>query len=430
MEYLSLINDFIDGDLEASAEDSLFVELAANRKLRTDLRQFIDFERAVENDIDVFQASGEVTGSLFATLNIDKPDADNSGKGGFLAFLSRYTQGVIGGIIGSIITALLFIFFFMQEPSSHGSTADYAGNLFGQKLEQAFMTGNYLTGNALIDNGGPVNNNIPIVSSSENIGNSRKSPRNTKSGYKKSVAISNAGNDDEASINFALEDKVWEQESDILGKEEILEDENIKIINQPSINISRFSKPVPPLADNGGFFAVPEGNSKDHNLSFEIRNAEYLNFNNGEENVDRSTNPILENASVGVYYNFSENFSAGYGLRQEFFYQSYEGTIDGKRYKLEQHTNYFTHNLSAKYKFYNYGKLDGYGELSLGINQTNSGFKNSGMIGRAMIGLEYNIYDDFGMVLGFEVSNLNYRQNGTNYNSPKAGFQYGVKINY
>lgn len=124
-------------------------------------------------------------------------------------------------------------------------------------------------------------------------------------------------------------------------------------------------------------------------------------------------------------YQISKEFSAGIDFRQEFFFQQYDGSENGQEFIYEQHTNYQTLVLAARYApvFSRYGIIQPFVEAGLGMNK-------AGPVGRIMLGTEIMVYDNYGFILGVEGSALGFHHGNQNYLAKKIGFHYGVKMKF
>jgi len=113
----------------------------------------------------------------------------------------------------------------------------------------------------------------------------------------------------------------------------------------------------------------------------------------------------------------------GIDMRQEYFYQEYEGLERGVNYKYMQHPNLFSTGLVAKLRFMEISGLNSFVQAYLGGNE-------AGPVGRMMYGLEYSPSSDYHFILGVEGSLLGYYHGDQYFYTPKIGLHYGIGFNF
>jgi long-subunit fatty acid transport protein len=144
---------------------------------------------------------------------------------------------------------------------------------------------------------------------------------------------------------------------------------------------------------------------------------------------DASINPSsfakFNNNSVSVFYELDNNWIIGAGLRQETFFQDFEGTDSrGERFRYEQQPNLTTYSLALRYRTNPF-----WGFCSL-LSQGTVGLNNAGPVVRGSVGTEISLSNAFSFVVGLEYSNLFYKHQNSNYNSSKMGLVYGLNFKF
>lgn len=422
MDYLSLINDFIDGEMEANSEDKLFYELASNRKLRTDLKQFIDFEKAVESEIDIFQASPEATRAIFGALNIDNindtPDRPGkNNKTGAAAFLKRYSQGLTGALLSALITAIIFI--LCINPGTE--IREIEKKIYISSPASSYTNHNITGGNDDKSTAAEIDNETPFARSKKSM-NRHGNPLNTAAVGSNLRANSNLAKN-EGIDNKSKQEANLKTEPDKLMKELDISPSNDNTLSHSSL-LTRGGSVNLPIFDSYGdspLFAKDNNETELIGIDVEIKGADYWNVD--KATVSKSTEPAFENMSIAVLFELSNNLSIGANIRQEFFFQDYNGELGDDQYRFEQNTNYVSYGLIIRYEFLSLNNLNMISQFYAGANE-------SGPIGRAMLGLTYDFADNLSFVLGAEASRLFYKQSGVDFKTDKLGLHYGVNVKF
>jgi hypothetical protein len=73
MDYYRLLYEFLDGDISADDEAVLFQEMATNAELRSEMKQFLAIDEAIQNDPVAFSAPPSAGQAVFDTLGISTP---------------------------------------------------------------------------------------------------------------------------------------------------------------------------------------------------------------------------------------------------------------------------------------------------------------------------------------------------------------------
>jgi hypothetical protein len=397
MNYSELLHNLFDRSLDSHQEERLFMELASNDELRTELKQFIDMEFAVRNDFEAFQPAPESQDKIFGTLGIS-------------------TAAVTSGVVAT--TALTY----------SGWIAKYLNHfllsigslIFGGLLTFLLMNG-ITDSNSAEDNLATSNNHASsLASASENQNIPKTESYIIDTVYQDRIIVKYLPGA-ERIVYLTKEEETTN--SDRLTQVTIADYNN----SENSLNTnSGVQYPGTSFIDNSGIGYTPLITANVNNFfgekfSFEIKANEDWSLPRAD--MPRSSYPVFNNTSAALMYNISDNLQVGADLRQEYFYQKYNG-IDDKNtaYNYYQHTNYISAGILARYSLINRSNTHIFLQPAFSFNQV-------GIVGRAMIGGEYKIVEQVSVVLGLEGSVLQFNHQGNNFYSPKVGFHYGVRLN-
>ncbi|PKL86659.1 MAG: hypothetical protein CVV22_00790 [Ignavibacteriae bacterium HGW-Ignavibacteriae-1] len=401
MNNSELLHNLFDRSLDSHQEERLFMELASNDELRTEFKQVIDMEFAVRNDFEAFQPAPESQDKIFGALGIT-------------------TAAVTSGAIAT--TALTY----------SGWIAKYLNPILlsvGSLIFGGLLT--FLLMNGLSDSG------ANITSSDNNMSVNHQSP-----------AVSDASaNHNIAKIESYIIDTVYKDRIIVkylpgterivyLTKEEETTNANDKFNQITYANYSNSNNPLNKhsdvysrgarFIDNSGSIYTPMAPFSMYNFlgekfSVEIKANE--DWSVPKADMPRSSYPVFNNTSAALLYKINDNFQVGADVRQEYFYQKYNG-VDEKNtsYNYYQHTNYVSGGILARYSFINSSKTRLFVQPTVSLNQV-------GGVGRVMIGGEYKIVEQVSVVFGLEGSVLQFNHQGNKFYSPKVGFHYGIRLN-
>ena len=418
MDYTSLINDFVDGRLDSSQEDNLFYMLSSSDDLRTELKQFIRLEKAFSTDAIGLSPSASSTIGVFNRLGIVAPALTPSNSpigsaqpGFFSSFWGKYSQGFVSGIVSTVLTAV--IVFILMSNFYNVSTNDGNSNKFANKSVVQNSPSSLIS----IDS----NNIVPKISSQ-----SWDNDNQLNKGYQKEKVI----------IKYKYIEKPTEKNeyADNLNPidaitldipKEVSAIENSIMRN--SLDINKIESPnITHFKTNKIISDINQPNYLDINTNnlgifCEFKSSEYWSL--PKEVIPQSSNPIFSNTSLTLLKSLSQNFLVGMDLRQEFFYQKYEGVEKDAPYEYLQNTNYISLGITGRYYLGNIYGIEPFSQLTLGGNK-------AGFIGRFMVGVNYKPLEFISLMLGVEGSVLRFHHHDQFFYSPKIGLNYGVSFNF
>jgi hypothetical protein len=409
MENTNLLLDFLDGTLDSAKEDQLFSELNSNEAMRGELKQYVAMDKAFNTKLSTMAPSAKSTIGVFGALGIALPTAAAAATASTTAataikagsMLGKYSQAIFSGIMATALTTTAFLIFFGNSIFNNGNSNNIAGN--AQSVQQAPQP--------------PISNNVPVVSSTSN---DSKPIIRTKIVY---VPVEKQ----------EIEKKEIDEAPVEVVKETIAETRpEITMLSKSSIEPSRMIVTDKIRSDNRSYSSFPpsvtfQPNLKDLSiyeplgLSIEFNGAQYWQLKTVP--IAQSSIPKFYNSGLALFYKVSDNLSFGMDIRNEHYYQQFEGTDDlGDKYMYRQYPNYLSYTGGVKWSFFNYKAFTAFSKLMAGATKT-------GMVGRGTLGLQYSPQPQYTFTVGLEGSFLRYTHQNNAFYSPKIGLNYGVLFN-
>jgi len=393
MDYTKTIHDFLDGSLESSEEENLFLLLSHDDDLRSELKQQLAMKDAIKSDTKAFTPSAASTIAIFSALGFATPFAAEAAVNPITAKIkylaTQYKQGIVGGLMSAAATVAIIFWLFNPMNNSMEST-------------------------------------LPIKG--ENYAGMQSAQEDLQLSVPKVVSRSEESSEPEVIIKYVYVPK----ESAPLKEEIIIPPQN-KIkeiagisysghIATPSVNSNLSEEfPSPKSEENIYQNFLTKDIDMNNNFSLEVRGSQDWLMNS--TNITPATFPKFNNMAVTAMYALSDNFQAGIDIRQENFFQEFTGydEVNHKVYNIQQQPNFTSAGIALRYTW----NKDGWLPV---INQLTMGGTNAGMIGRFMLGTQYTPYYNITFMLGVEYSILRYFHQDQYFASPKVGLNYGVSF--
>jgi len=407
MDYTDIIQDYIDGSLPAGGEEQFFMVLSGNEELRTEFRQQLAIKEAIVGDKKAFTPAPESTMKVFSALGFVPPTvapvpptsvAPAATAVKTAGFFSKYAQTILGGLVSTVATAVVVL--WLINPMIYGDKNVSAGNktIVSQTVPQS---------------------NVPVVSSTATENNipAAPAPQRTRT-IVKYVYIEKQNESKENVVqNIAVSPEKHENNSLSLSQPVILTQKNISLSNVSSSRPSGIPLTfnLTPLSELISFdklhFTIESQGSSPWNLQkATINPSQFANFNNSQ---------------LGLFYHFNDKLSAGIDVRQETFYQVYEGKDElGRPWRYEQQPNFTAFGATLRYKI-----ADITDWLSP-IGQVYLGGTKAGFVSRGMAGAEIRPYYGVSFTIGLEYSDLVYKHQSNIFNAGKIGLKYGMGISF
>lgn len=409
MKYSELINDFVDGKLKSADEDKLFSMLSTNQDMRYELRDSIRMEKAFSNDAGSIAPSAAATVGVFGKLGVTPPGAEpiHTGWGRFTAGLSKYSNVVISSAISSLVTAVIIL--ALLNPWGDSDNVIHSGNQVDKSVVAA------LPDFTLDSKETPVVKSSPesetIITENEPIKEKIVYRYIDRPDTQKEELITSA----ESDVNeLALSVNNNGDEPQAMYSVANIKQMNSKVMDYPY---------QPKFVKKGYYKELSHEADPWRALGFsaEVKANQYWSF--PKASVGYSSTPLFNNTSVALLYKIDNNLSAGIDLRQEYFYQEYEGYEEDIKYRYLQHPNYFSYGLTAKLRFLDFDYMNSFTQIYLGGNQ-------AGPVGRLMYGIEVNPNHGYSFILGLEGSLLLYHHGDQYFYTPKIGLHYGILFDF
>jgi hypothetical protein len=407
MDYSTFIQDFVDGSLDSGKEEELFHALSGNDVLRTELKHELAIKDSIRNDTKAYTPSVESTKKIFAAVGFNPPPPlvnipTPSPNTGVFHFLMKFRQGIISSVVGAAIAAAILL---MLTPDTTNNNNNASAVVSSQNFSKT------------VENYNPIavteSKEIPV-----------KPQIITKTVYKPIYVYVPAEKKENSAEVTPAHNTINTNQGLILPNKSPLQTTN-------ALSYSNYKIPNYSLNDFASLTIFPNiFNSNTHtskadklNIALELLGSQYWYNQNASINPHQSAR--FNNNSLGIFYNFNETFSLGLEMRQENFFQIYEGKDSiGNRYRYEQQPNFTSYALGFKFKPISIFE-DFYPSIQFKLGGNNAGF-----VGRGALGLEYSPFSSLSFLMNAEYSALRFKHQGNLYWSPKFGLNYGISYKF
>jgi hypothetical protein len=389
------------------------MKLNSNEELRGELKQFINMDQAFNKKLSTFAPSSKSTLAVFSALGINAPVPAPVQTPAPIAmsktagFFVKFGQGIYSGLLASAVTAALFLGFFGNSIFNKENSNLEAGNLQNNKIT------NQAPPTTIIENKMPVTDSRSF---------DKKPQIKTKIVYAPVEKVPTVNNNLADNIQNVSSQSIVESEKKpvaLLNNSPVLLNSKTNLIdsrnNEKYILSEPLSLDLKPLLKA---FSINEPIG----LTVEIKGGQYWQLQNTP--ITQSSIPNFYNIGISVGYRISDNLSLGADIRNEYYYQQFEGVDDiGDKYMYRQYPNYTSVTAGCKWNFLNFESFRTYTQIMAGGTLT-------GYVGRAVLGFEYSPQPEYKFIVGIEGSCLGYSYQGNTFYSPKFGMNYGVAFNF
>lgn len=424
MNNAEFIQDYLDGLLPPEQESQLFSELSSNEALRAELRQEIAMREAIRGDVAAYSPSVGSTLNIFSSLGFAPPPAAviapiPVAKPFITGLLTNFKQGIIS-VLSTAFVGVLVYFSVLQPADNNSNNANMANG--SDAAGRAGLVASEQSG-------------VPVSSSRAIDGKSAEPVKIvTKTVYKPYYVYvedttGNSPSLEDAKANAERNTAaIAERLNNPLASEYRIGRANV-LINDLHDDL-RISAPRNSFAMHNSIaplgamdFNMPVTKSEPLGLQIEWNGSAM--WNNPEATTDPSSYAKFNNNSLTVFYALSDNWLVGAGIRQETFFQEFEGKDEsGALYRYEQQPNLSSYNFAVRYRTNPYlGYFSLLGQATFGLNQ-------AGPVARGMVGSEVAISPSFSLVAGLEFSSLFYKHQSARFNTSKYGFVYGLSFKF
>ncbi len=451
MSKFDKLNEFLEGELPSSEEQSLFNDIALDEKLRGEFKNLLAISAAVKNNKKAFVKNDKTKKAVFASLGLSVPVADavttavgSAGAGAAIGYGAKSLFTI--GALSAVATAM--VMWFMMEPDGDIIKQNTISNEFTQpnlvielpEENTAVSKSDYaVVSSRSVDESNTDSEDYKALYFSE-LENNRSMERTLAqykgtisrqaeeiSGYKNDIALLNSeivdlrqSYNEQSKRNLA---DMTALESDLISEMDNLHTEissqselisnyenQLKAMNTSAINSDNMEIiPMVSNHNNSKWSAEWRGSQ-----TFEITD---VNYSSGDVSQ-------FNNNAIAVMYNFNNGFSFGTELRQETFQLEFNGDDqNGINYNYTQEPNFTSLSVFGRQRFDMSQTLDPFAQLTLGGNKI-------GIVGRAMGGVVYSPYDYLNLTFGLEYNYMSYQYQGVRFGSGKVGVNYGVNIQF
>jgi len=256
------------------------------------------------------------------------------------------------------------------------------------------------------------NHNLPFLAS-KNIGSKNRVKR-SKNNFS-AVAYQDVLKEE---INSEVNKENESQFIVLINPSSVLENKKPIFLNNNSLNdVNTLKTDIFVNASNKSNSDLFETNQEKLGLSIEYKNSSYWNFN--RENVFPSEISKFHNMDLFAFYELSDLISLGIGVKQETFYTKYNTTEKySSDYIYEQQPNITSYEIAGRLFPFKESILNPYLQL-------NAGASNYGYTYRVILGSNFRIYDNLGLLLSLDYSSFLYNHKSNWNTTNKIGLNYG-----
>ena len=389
-----LLHSFVEGELDASLEPTLFAELNSSTELRSEMRDLLAMQRAVKRDRAAIVPPIASTAAVFGALGMSTSLLVS--EGWLSALWSKIWAPLAAAAVSGAVT------WYAVSPGA----------------EQSSVPASAQTAAAI---SAPVASNAAVVATTSN----RSNASNTVIVHDTIVVVKTQKVIERVPVASAkpAEQTVASQPS-LAVAPEVMES-NLAPTRPASITIRRNEPELTPLPEvvNGerelhGNDIIPRSFARTFSVSLRSISA----ASTVDVAAAAANDGGLNNLALSVFYTFNDWFGAGVEIGREPFAMSFRGISDGNLMRYES-----TQNLlwgSAQAQLYPFPSLRERGWQP--FFQFNGGFTNYGFLGKGLFGTTYAPTTNLRMMFGFETTGLFYNVQGTSYTTPKLGITYGI----
>lgn len=419
MSYTRLIHDYLDGEIAGSTqEEVLFNVLASDEELRSEFKRQVRIHTIAQKDMATILPPAALTNQIFTGLGFAAPGvqiASNVVNNNFFNLMKKYSASIL---------LILLTFSFA------GAGYFYFENM---NLKQNFASNSIQNSNQI-----PAKSNYPITNSFESnvpfIG-SDYAQNNEQIAANQNIIVTNQNKSLSGgkSANKATERNIIAVSNN--------QNSNLAIGNVPEIFASTI------FTDLHQFFSNFSSSSTNNFDNFEL-NSFSDNFNPTDfyydnskwqlifrrispfsydaDNISAQLDNPLSNFSLTVFRKINHYHSIGLEIGSEQFSQIFPSSNEKISYTQMQNpmliwagaTYRFTPiDYIIPYKLYPYAQLSASGTTI-------------GPIIRGQIGMNWQLANNFNIVLGYDYGALFYNVSGNIYNSPKSGLIFGAGVKF
>ncbi len=392
MDHNEIINEFLDGNLNPELENEFIAQLTTSEDFRSEFKKYLAIEKSLRTDAQGITPTAKSTMAVFSSLGFN-PHGSIAGSTityAIAQLFSKYSQGIIGGIIASALTALIFLLQFSNTTDLNNS--------------------NTLTASK------DVKSNVSHLTDGEKSEELTQSREIEQPQPLKSTSISSiihTTNDSKKILSSDTAELI--QNVDYYINENYIQSNQVLYLPAKVIHIGKDTSPINVSITQNEFVTIDKDKI---GLSFQLFGNNYVSLQKSD--VQFYSRPRFSNSGIGLSYKIADDFELISDFRQEYFYQRFEG-YDSEGYKVlySQYPNFYTLSGGIKWNVMKIDCLNLNVGLSIGGNQY-------GMISRGLAGIDWYISDDYKIIIGLESSIFRYLHDNNPFYSYKIGLMYGI----
>jgi hypothetical protein len=402
MNYSEILYDFAEGNFDEAVESELFFEMASNSELRTEFKNILSVNTALNSNRGMYAVPEDSTKAIFSAVGLPavastlNPALISSSAAG----ISK-TKFVSSLIAATIVTALLTLFLTDNITNKNVEHSSAQALFFNNKASNKLS--DYFAENAQ-DATEPITYNTVAKATS------------TKSQKLHKPLIASVDNNIIAAVTESDNMQIIDSEMTLENVQDVPENQELHLDNNTIDNTN-----LADLAQDLIFIPV-ETKTFWNKLNLEIKNTQ--DWMMPAPTTTPSKFAAFHNLSLALNYEFSDNISSGFEVRRETFFQKFDFHDDENLLTIiEQQPNFTTFYLTSKYSFNMSELISPYFQLSAGANKV-------GFVGKFSGGVNYDLTNSFGVLIGVEYANMFYGYRGNTFNSSKIGFLWGLNYKF
>lgn len=387
INYSEKIVAFLDGELDASERESLFLTMASSPQLQEEMRQQIIISQTLKKSL--LSPPETLKQNIFAAIGATSAVAPDVPKTFYSKLLNKRLTLILSSLLLLLMPFVYYQFFDntqLQENITQASTT--AKFDLPKEIPQ---TNSFSMDHKVLPKHLNKSNSLQVTSSPlRNL-----NPVSSQSGELVKVDEEGANLPDDNTVFFIDISNFVEPNSNLLFN-----------------NNKRFSQ----IFENA--FTKTEFLDK---LSMQIRFFEAKNFVN--TNVKPISEPILNNFGFAIIYDLDTKNSVAIELGQEDFVQKFKGDLDEFPALIKQNYTAFWAGASYQYTFEDYKSVSPFVRGMIGGTRI-------GPVSKIIIGGKYYLSNKIYAFVGLENTGLFYEFQNKWYSSLKSGLSGGLSIKF
>lgn len=444
MNYSEMLHDFLDSSLNGPGEETLFRALASDDELRFEMKYLLKLRDAVRDDDEARVVPVASTNAIFGQLGYTAPAAIVGAAGGIAGaqsglwpLLKSAGGYLLAMLAGAFVTAGVFIATDDTSASTPNGPAivrtqparQTPGDVTTSPAQQSPANAGISTSNS----DGTVAANAPAISGGRRTPNVAAPPTvATKKDIDAKTAVSSVSQTD-ATIkedpNAVVPARPHDDPPPVGGNNLV-----------KSVGLMSATPHEDPLADPARATQEPTVEERSSELKLEspileekkpkVRRQETMSvgvraavlpfeLKSPTTALPESTEGF-DNITASLTYTLHRNVSFLVEGGKESYLLTFNDRRSGARHEVMP--SVFWAGMGARFSFAPGSQFNPFVQFV-------GGGSEAGMIGRSMLGLQWSVSDQFGMMGGLEYNLAAYRFQGETATSPKLGLNYGLMFN-